>query len=92
MPKAAYDALLPELPVPTRDGYIFVNWNEKANGNGYYLKKGDKATQNEYYGKWKEGITFKFFTLKANAAVGSTDTSDYQLEQKYLFRLAKQWL
>ena len=82
IPKTAYDALLPELPVPTRDGYIFVNWNEKANGNGYYLKKGDKATQNEYYGKWKEGITFKFFTLKANAAVGSTDTSDYQLEQK----------
>ena len=82
IPKTAYDALLPELPVPTRDGYIFVNWNEKSNGNGYYLKKGDKATQNEYYGKWKEGITFKFYTLKENAALGSTSISDYQFEQK----------
>lgn len=63
---------VPELPVPTKEGYIFVAWKSKS---GKTIKKGDTLSCDRItvYASWKEDPNApKYYTVTFDSKGGST--------------------
>ena len=82
--EVTYDAELPAITIPTREGYTFGGYFTSENGEGtqyynqegtaYYNKKCDIASATTLYAKW----TPHKFTVKFNANGGDGSMEDQQ--------------
>ena len=65
------DAVLPTLPVPTKDGYIFVSWQTKT---GKVMTEGASigCDNTTFYANWKEDPDAKYMTITFDSKGGST--------------------